>query len=113
MPKLTPPKKYTETRDVFFAEIENGALHVYGTKVEWQRVPVQFDRIFQVGDYTEFGSYNLVYYGKILKITEKTVTIDTRGLRQHNKRFGLFEFIRINWNFDLGKARQRNSTWMD
>ena len=74
--------------------------------------PTPYDRTFKIGDQAEHGSYNMSYYGPIVAITAKSVTIrsDVDG---RNRRLSLAEFSRRNWNFDLSAAQRRNSDWMD
>lgn len=99
--------------DIWFAEVIDDSLHIWGTMGRWQRVPVSFDRWFSVGDFAEFDSYNLSYFGEIVKFSEKTVTIDTHGLRRGNARLNMYQFIWRNWDFSADKARQRNADFLD
>lgn len=71
-----------------------------------------YDRTFQIGDTVEVGSYNLVYFGTIVQITEKSVTIKPTYERT-NKRMSLMEFTWRNYDFNEATARKRNSEWMD
>lgn len=67
----------------------------------------EFCKTFKVGDYAEYDSFNLVYYGEIIKISEKTVTIEERySTRRH--RLSLYDFISKNWNFDLTEVEEKN-----
>jgi hypothetical protein len=38
--------------------------------------PIEFSKIFRIGDWAEYDSYNLSYDGKICSIGEKSVTIE-------------------------------------
>ena len=69
-------------------------------------------RTFKVGDQAEHGSYNLVYYGSIQTITEKTVVIFDRTYDK-TRRLSIGEFVFRNHDFDLARAQKRNSEWMD
>lgn len=66
---------------------------------------------FEIGGTAVYGSYNLTYTGKIVAITEKTVTIDEENGTRH--RLSLHEFSWRNWNFDLDEIAKRNSEWRD
>lgn len=114
MPKVETPKKfhYRSGNDWEY-EVIDGSLHIWGTMRDYQRIPVTFDRWFSVGDVAEFDSYNTSFFGKIVKVTPKTVTIDTHGLKKGAARLSFYEFIWRNWNFDATAARQRNLAWMD
>jgi hypothetical protein len=109
------------------AMIDDGALAIAadwaeerGGRREWVGLlstldrcePVEEDivRTFRLGEQAEHGSYNLSYYGTITSITARTVTIDDDG---QVKRLSLCDFCRRNWDFDLAKARKRNTEWMD
>jgi hypothetical protein len=68
---------------------------------------------FNLGDLAEYNSYNLSYLGKIIQITESTVTIEephnmygeNHG-RRH--RLNMNEFCWRNSGFDLAKTIKRN-----
>lgn len=70
---------------------------------------------FEIGDWCEVGSYNLVYTGRIRKITAKVVeAVEYEGTNNERVyRMDLATFTRRNWNFDLDEASKRNSEWMD
>ncbi len=74
------------------------------------------ERIFRTGDQAEYGSYNLVYFAPIRALTAKTVVIaedaPVSGTRPTH-RLTLAQFVEKNHDFDLAKARKRNSEWMD
>lgn len=65
---------------------------------------------FKVGDMAEYDSFNLVYYGKISSITEKTVTVVAPST--FKKRFTWEQFCHKNWDFNLEKAEERNRVLM-
>lgn len=58
---------------------------------------------FKVGDKAEYDSYNFSYYGPILSITDKTVTIYD-NISNKKRRLGFDTFAWRNWNFNLDKA---------
>lgn len=72
-------------------------------------------RRFAIGDMAEYDSYNLVYYGPILTITPKTVTIskDRGGRRDEKASLSIERFNQKNYDFDLSLARRRNNEWSD
>lgn len=63
--------------------------------------------VFRVGDMAEWDSYNLSYYGPIVAITEKTVTIFDKCYGK-NRRLSLESFAWRNYDFNLEKARGDN-----
>jgi len=66
---------------------------------------------FEIGDWAEYGSYNLTYIGRIVQITEKTVTIRPRYANEHerNRRFSLYEFAWRNYDFDFARVERQNA----
>lgn len=73
-----------------------------------------FDKTFQLGDFAEYNSYNLSYFGPIVGITDKTVTIQEKyGSTPRRHRLKLHEFMWRNYNFDyLVKAAENAETSM-
>jgi hypothetical protein len=69
---------------------------------------------FQVGDTAEYDSYNLSYTGKIVKITDKCVSIVAYPGSQMAKthRLDINAFCWRNWDFDAVKTAERNSDTM-
>jgi hypothetical protein len=68
---------------------------------------------FNLGDTAEYGSYNLRYLGRIIQISEKTVTIEepyNMYGQPHGRRHRLDmnEFCWRNSGFDLAKANKHN-----
>lgn len=64
---------------------------------------------FVVGDTAEYDSYNLSYTGKIIKITDKTVTIaktSGNGVKKHQLHIN--EFCWRNFNFNAADTAARN-----
>lgn len=65
------------------------------------------DITFKVGDTVTYDSYNLIYLGKITKITDKCVTI----LPEHEtrtRRLDLHNFMWRNYDFDLERVQKQN-----
>ena len=65
------------------------------------------DVSFNVGDQAVYDSYNLIYLGTIIKITEKTVTIKPK-YSNGNKRMKLQEFCWRNYNFNAEQIAKEN-----
>ena len=66
---------------------------------------------YRIGDTCEQGSYNLVYMGKVVNISEKTV--ETLGATKGKMRDSIAAFVDRNWDFDKERAAKRNADWMD
>lgn len=70
--------------------------------------------MFMIGDTAEYNSWNLIYTGKITKITDKTVQITaytgTQNERRHN--LSLHEFCWRNEKFNLEKVMKHNQEEM-
>lgn len=62
---------------------------------------------FAVGDTCEESSYNLVYLGTIVGITEKSVIVKPR-FGDRNRRMKIENFAWRNWNFDIDRITQEN-----
>lgn len=69
---------------------------------------------FDIGDEAEYDSYNLSYTGKIVKITEKTISIvkypGTTMARKH--MLSLHEFAWRNFEFNAEETARKNSEEM-
>jgi hypothetical protein len=100
--KIEPENRY----GVWNADITKDTIRIFGTQNGSSYGPVEFDRVFTVGDRVEYDSYNLHYLGVIEAIGPSSVTIAERGERK--TRLGLFEFIWRNWNLDLGRIEKHN-----
>ena len=72
-----------------------------------------WEKTYRIGDLAEHGSYNLSYYGTITAITETTVVITERHWKDETKRLKIGAFAYRNHDWDAGKAKKRNSEWMD
>lgn len=66
---------------------------------------------FKIGDTVEQGSYNMVYTGEIIDIKSKYVTISGCPCGVQNHKYS--QFIRRNWDLDLGKIGKHNAEWTD
>lgn len=62
---------------------------------------------YTLGEVAEYDSYNMSFYGRILAIGEKTVTI-SKVEGEGKARLSIEDFSRRNCRFDLDKARARN-----
>lgn len=99
------------------------SIRLYGTqkRTRWngetqtrETFDLEFSNTFAIGDLAEYDSYNLSYYGKIISITAKTVTIEERHKNydaEHGKRhrLNLYQFAWRNWNFDADEAFEKNA----
>lgn len=79
--------------DNWNAEIIKGeSIRIFG--VDGNRfLPQSIDRTYEIGDRAAYDSFNLIYTGKIISITEKTVTIEADG---GGKRLRLANFFSMN-----------------
>lgn len=66
-----------------------------------------YDRTFKIGDTAEYHAYNIHYLGKIVAITEKTVSIEEENGTKH--RLELYDFDRRNHDLDLASIAIRNA----
>lgn len=64
-------------------------------------------KVFEIGDLAEYDSWNHSYYGEILSITDKTVTIREKHTTK-TRRLNLENFCWRNINFTVGKAQEQN-----
>jgi len=74
-----------------------------------------YTKIFKVGDIATYDSWNLIYTGEIVKITDKAVHIvKNKGHKYNEKtmRLDLYQFASQNWDFDADKAAKHNSEEM-
>ncbi len=71
----------------------------------------KFDKVLMVGDQAIYDSYNLKYLGRIVKITQKTVSFDTGN--GSIKRLKLYDFISRNQNFTLAATYKHNNEEMN
>lgn len=69
----------------------------------------EYDITFRIGDTAEYDSYNFIYTGKIVSITEKSVTFETR---EGKKRLSLPQFAWRNFDFNLQRVESENAQTM-
>lgn len=88
------------------AEIDrNKSIRIFGS-----RSGREYDKTFILGDQAEYDSFNLSYIGKIVGITDKTVTIQERyGRTPRKHRLKLYEFNWRNYDFDLERVTHENA----
>lgn len=118
-----------QVREHEYAAVTPGrSITLFGVRKRWEKggtVMVGYKRRFAMGDSAEYGSYNLSYYGPILHIGPKTVTIATGwthgthgGLssrpegRPEVKKLTIERFSSRNWDFDVHKKAEENSETM-
>lgn len=65
---------------------------------------------FLVGDEATYDSWNLIYTGRITKITPKVVQITAYPGTQNERKYNLnlYKFCYKNWNFNADEVRQHN-----
>ena len=105
--------KMSHSAQEYEVDVEKGKIiRVKTTIPAFHTLPQEtHDVAFKIGDKAEYGSYNLIYYGKIVSITEKTVTIDD-GYSGKKHRLSLAEFAWRNDRFDLARVAQENAVTM-
>jgi hypothetical protein len=98
------------TEGTFNARIVSREIRIFGTFTNHVNGPQEFDKVFRVGDVAEYGSYNLIYTGRILAIGPNTVTVDRTGtLATSPPVWPVYAFIRRNWNFDSGERVEKHN----
>lgn len=68
------------------------------------------DQTFAIGDRAEYDSFNLSYFGTIVSITDKTITLDSGRSKRH--RLTIEQFARKN-SEPIARKVKRNSEWSD
>jgi len=97
--------------DVYNADVVKGvSIRIHGVDANRVGGPRDFDRTFRVGERAVYDSYNLVYTGAILSITEKTVTIDADSTGQRTKRLPLAVFVKRNYGRSMEEIDAHNAT---
>lgn len=90
------------------AEIVPGhSIRLFGTS----RNGVEYNTTFRVGDYAVYGSYNMVYTGKIRSITAKRVTI----VEDHFGTVHSLDLHTFNWrnyNYNEADIADNNLNWL-
>ncbi len=87
-------------------------IRLWGTRDEYDAEAKEFKKVsynitFKIGDEAEYDSYNLIYTGKITKITNKTVMV--KDPNYENKRLNFHDFSTKNHNFDAEDIARRNA----
>jgi hypothetical protein len=69
---------------------------------------------FLLGDTAEYDSYNLIYTGRITKITDKIVQVTAYPGTQNERRYNLslYEFCYKNYNFNAEQVAKHNAEEM-
>lgn len=75
---------------------------------ETRKGRIPYLRQYTLGDLAEYDSWNMSYYGRIVAIGEKTVTIEKDDDNGRTVRLALDEFSRRNCRFDVLTARGQN-----
>lgn len=88
--------------------VKNQYIRLYVTHPDDDSV-ILIERTYRLGDQAEYDSYNLSYYGPIVAIGEKTVTI-SEPYHGSKRRFrlSLEKFFGRNIRFDVIRASARN-----
>jgi hypothetical protein len=67
---------------------------------------------YHIGDWAEYDSYNLHYFGEITSITEKTVTIK-KGIGKGSRRLKIADFAWRNGNKSISEKQLANQDTMN
>tara|TARA_R110000796_G_scaffold84556_2_gene184228 strand:- start:1045 stop:1416 length:372 start_codon:yes stop_codon:yes gene_type:complete len=106
----TDSRIFSVQGDDYRADVVKGSsIRIHGIDANNVRGPQSFDRTYQLGDDAVYDSYNMVYTGEIVSITDKTVTIDTRSTGGRTKRLPLAVFVARNHGWDLVKVAKHNA----
>lgn len=90
-------------RNETYADVIRGeSIRLYG-----KMFGKPFSIKFNVGDVAIYDSYNLIYLGTIIQITEKCVTIKPR-YSNRVKRLKLAVFASKNYDFNLERVERHN-----
>jgi len=74
-------------------------------------IPVLKERTFKIGEFAEYDSFNLSYFGPIKSITKKNVIVQ----HKFSKKTTRMPFATFHWrniNFDAAEAAASNSETM-
>lgn len=94
------PPKPTE----YMAEVVPGVSIRIVADIERYNEIRRFDRTFKIGDIAEYDSYNLSYTGKITRITNNQVWVES----YRTYRLNLYTFAWRNFNFDEEQTAKSN-----
>ena len=119
---------FTKARKQFGKVYPSGATAYLAEIVKGNSIKIMCDagyrsgwsKEFKIGDYAEYDSYNLSYYGPIVAIADKTVSIIckhdaaryARGEKVKTYRLDLNAFAWRNIDFDVSEASAKNSDTM-
>lgn len=99
--------------ETFNAEITpKVSIRIFGTQTNRANGPIDFDKTFVIGDEVVYGSYNLIYTGKITRIGPKTITVKHYEHTDTTSRMKVSEFVWRNWDFNAEEIQSRNSDTM-
>jgi hypothetical protein len=101
----------TNTQGTYNADILPGhSIRIFGTMTNHVRGPQEFDQVFKIGDAAVYGSFNLIYTGKITAIGPKTVTVKHYEHSSEVTMLQVYGFIDQNWDYNAEKIAKHNST---
>lgn len=101
--KRTPSTKVT---GAFAVVIPGVSVRLVGS-----RYGQGYDRTFRLGSTAEYDSFNLSYFGEIVSIGERTITISKKW-KKETARLDLASFSSRNRDFDVHAAAAQNSETM-
>ncbi len=100
----------TNSQGTYNADIMPGhSIRIFGVMTNHVGGPREFDRVFKIGDEAVYGSYNLIYTGRIVKIGPKTVTIKHYEHTSDVTQLQTFCFVDKNWNFNAERIAHHNA----
>lgn len=107
--KTTVEEFYKNKKERYHATIsaDKKSITIFGNF--WNGT--EFSKTFSIGDTAEYDSYNLHYLGNIVKISNKSVTIEEEySTRKH--RLDLYTFISRNKDLDVEEIAEKNHETM-
>jgi hypothetical protein len=72
-----------------------------------------FAQSFKLGDRAVYHTYNLIFTGPIVAIGAETVTIAEDDHEGRNHRLSLYDFDRLNHDYDPEYIFKNNTEWRD
>lgn len=108
-PLMTPSRK---SNGVEYAGMSSGfeAVVIPGVSITVTRIEghdAGTGRTFLIGDMAEYDSFNLSYFGPILAITDKAVTIRNKHSEKKH-RLNLYNFAWRNYKFNADTESKKN-----